>query len=107
MAAARKELAALRMENRILRRANDLLRTTSPPKRRFEAIAVMSEEGLAVKTACRVLEVTTAWTSMAPLAAEARRGGFDLDRGVVLRLRGPKGHEEAKDQDRDDDGDRA
>jgi transposase len=30
--AARRELAGLRVENRILRRANDLLRTTSSPR---------------------------------------------------------------------------
>ncbi len=50
--------AELESELAVTRRAGELLKQAAPPKRRFEAIAVMASEGLPVQTACRVMEVS-------------------------------------------------
>ncbi|MCU1615543.1 MAG: Transposase [Frankiales bacterium] len=56
--AATRRIAELEAELAVHRRASELLGTVVPPKRRFQAIAVMAGEGLPVQAATRVLDVT-------------------------------------------------
>jgi putative transposase len=58
LAAAKRRIYELGAELVVHRRASELLRQVVPPKGRYEAIAVMADEGLPVQLAARVLEVS-------------------------------------------------
>jgi len=81
LVAARRRIAELETELAITRRAAELLKAAVPPKRRFEAIAVMAGEGLPAQTSCRVLDVTDsgyyAWRGRGPSAREVRHALAD------------------------------
>ncbi|MFN2610311.1 MAG: transposase, partial [Actinomycetota bacterium] len=68
--AARRRIAQLETELKIAKRATELLRDVKPPKVRFAAIQTMAAEGLPIKIACRILDVSHAgfyaWRSRAP-----------------------------------------
>jgi hypothetical protein len=58
LTAAKKRIAELETELAIHRRASELIGKLLPPKRRYEAIAVMAGQGLPVQLATRVLGVS-------------------------------------------------
>ncbi|MGH2697885.1 MAG: transposase, partial [Actinomycetota bacterium] len=60
LAVARRRITELETELKIARRAAELLKDVKPPKVRFAAIKVMAAEGLPVKNACRMLDVSAA-----------------------------------------------
>ena len=55
LVAARRRITQLESELAVARRAVELLREAVPPKRRFDAVAVIVAEGRSAVTACRVL----------------------------------------------------
>ncbi|NNH05625.1 transposase [Cellulomonas fimi] len=70
LSAARKRIAELEAELAIHRRASELLGKVVPPRRRYEAIAVMAAQGHAVQVATRELRTSEsgfyAWRRRAP-----------------------------------------
>lgn len=76
LTAARKRITELEAGLAIHRRASELLGRVVPPKRRYEAIAVMAAQGQAVQVAARVLSALEsgfcAWRTRAPSARSIR-----------------------------------
>lgn len=76
LTAAKRKIAELEAELAVYRRASELLGKVVPPKRRFEAIAVMAEEGLPVQVATRALKTSEPgfydWRTRAPSARSIR-----------------------------------
>ena len=60
LAVARRRISELETELKIARRATELLKDVKPPKVRFAAVKTMAAEGLPVKVACRMLDVSAA-----------------------------------------------
>jgi putative transposase len=58
LAAARRRIRELEAELAIHRKAAELLKGTTSPKRRFAAVEVIAAHGLPVPLACRVLNVS-------------------------------------------------
>ena len=59
LAAAKRRIHELETELAIHRRASELLKERSDPKRPLWAVGVMADEGLPARTACRVLGVSS------------------------------------------------
>jgi hypothetical protein len=86
LAAASKRIAELEAELAVHRRASELLGKVVPPRRRFEAIAVMAAEGLPVQLATRVLGVSqSGYYATRTRAPSPKSSTTDLDKSSAGR----------------------